>query len=393
MSANLPEPWKYKDWLIWPNTAIDSMEENRVGCGDTIDGVCYNNLTIKECIEKSTDGFGYHIQFKDNNSLCVPLKTSAYPNLNVVYKLVDQSNHKQLNNVAMSTFIDTKKYLFPPLKSDIIFYFDIFLLKNNDSDLILSDTDLNDSILNFLPINNHNINIQFIPSYNIVKGIENYSEIFYGKEFNIIMEGTSLFLTFNESNNFIWKYSNVDEVSTFFKIIPFDSDGKYHKDKLNTPISYKDTFTIIYNNTIVLTVSDDNILVGEYVNLSTLIDRFDKNIKNNFSIISKMTGYYCNNNKCTPISLEDKNLYHLNKDESTTYNNALVCRNKDCWGACKYWDKNSNSIPSYSTIQPPFKFDSINNNKSISIFLIAMIILVIILALYGIYKYIKLKNG
>lgn len=387
MSANLPKPWKYKDWLIWPNTAIDNMEENRVGCGDTIEGVCYKNLNIKECIDKSSDGFGYHIQFKDNSSLCVPLKTSAYPNLNVIYKLVDQSNHKELNNVSMSTFIDTKKYQFPPLKSDIIFYFDILLLKNNETDLILSDTDLNDSILNFFPINKNNINIQFIPSYNTVKGIENYSEIFYDKEFNIIMEGTSLFLSFNESNNFVWKYSNVDEVSTFFKIIPIDSKGKYNKDKLNTPISYTDTFTIIYNNTIVLTVSDDNILTGEYVNLSTVVDRVDKNIKNTFSIISKMKGYYCNNKTPTPISLEDKNIYHLNKDGSTTYNNSLVCRNKDCWGTCKYWDKNSNSIPPYSTVQPPFKFQSINNkNIGIGIFLVVMIILVVILALYVVYK-------
>ena len=100
-----------------------------------------------------------------------------------------------------------------------------------------------------------------------------------------------------------------------------------------------------------------------------------------------MKGYYCNNKTPTPISLEDKNIYHLNKDGSTTYNNSLVCRNKDCWGTCKYWDKNSNSIPPYSTVQPPFKFQSINNkNISIGIFLVVMIILVVILALYVLYK-------
>jgi hypothetical protein len=108
-----------------------------------------------------------------------------------------------------------------------------------------------------------------------------------------------------------------------------------------------------------------------------------------------MTGYYCDNNKCTPISLEDKNLYHLNTDDSTTYNNALVGRNKDCWGVCKYWDKNTNSIPPYSTRQPSFKFQTINisNNKGIHIFIIVMLILVVILALYVVYNYKKLKLG
>ena len=396
MSANLPKPWKYEDWLIWSNTAIDNMEENRVGCGDTVDGVCYRNLTIQECIEKSVDGFGYHVQFKDNNSLCVPLKTTTYPNLNVSYKLVDQSNHKQLNNVSMSTFINTKKYIFPPLKSDVIFYFDSLLLKNISTELILSDIKLNNNLINFLPINDHNINIQFTPNYNTVKGLENYLEILYGTEFNITLEETSLFLIYDDiGNNFKWKYDNIDQIDLFYKIIPFDNNGKYNKDKLNTPISYNDSFTIIYNNTIVLTLSDDNILTGEYIDFTKLIDRYDTNIKNSFGVISKMTGYYCNNNTPTPISLEDKNLYHLNTDDSTTYNNALVCRNKDCWGTCKYWDKKSNSIPPYSTIQPPFKFQTINisNNKGIHIFIIVMLILVVILALYVVYNYKKLKLG
>ena len=379
MSANLPKPWKYEDWLIWSNTAIDNMEENRVGCGDTVEGVCYRNLTIQECIEKSTDGFGYHIQFKDNNSLCVPLRTSMYPELNVSYKLVDQSNHKQLNNVSISTFINTKKYRFPPLKSDIIFYFDSLLLKNNDIELILSDTELNDSILNFLPVNNSNINIQFIPSYNIVKGLVNYLEILYDKEFNIIMEGTSLFLTFNESNNFVWKYSNVDEISTFFKIIPFDSDGKYNKDKLNTSISYKDTFTIVYNDTIVLTVSDDNILVGEYINLSTLIDRIDKNKKQNFSIISKMTGYYCENKQCKSVPIKDIET----NGSSGLYKGVAVERQPGCWNICEY--KNN----SYSLSAMPIRNISYIYLYVIGIILIMILILILILTLLKYRKSIK----
>ena len=278
----------------------------------------------------------------------------------------------------------------------VIFYFDTLLLKNNETELILSDIELNDKLINFLPINEYNINIKFIPTYNAVKELQNYLEILYGSEFNIIMEGTSLFLTYdNINNNFIWSYNNIDEIDMFFKIIPFDSHGNYHKDKLNTPISNKDTFTIIYNDTIVLTLaSDDNILKGEYVNLSTLIDRYDVQIKNSFTIISKMIGYYCNDNTCTPISLNDKKLYHLTNDDSTTYNNALVCRNKDCWGACKYWDKNTNSIATYSTTQPPFKFQTINisNNKGVRMFIIVMLILLVILALYFVYKYKKLKG-
>ena len=382
MSAILPKPWKYKDYLIWPNTAIDNMDKNRVGCSDTIEGVCNSNLTVQECIDKSTDGFGYHVQFKNGNSICVPLRTSEYPDINVVYKLVNQNNHDKLKNVSVSTFIDTKKYIFPPLKSDILFYFDVFLLKNNETRLILSDKDLNDNTIDFLPNNDHNINIQIIPKYTFIKQLENYTKILYDTEFNIIIEGTSLFLSFDNINNkFIWKYSTVDEITAFFKIIPLDSKGKYYKDKLNNSIDYKDTFTIIYDNIIILTLTSDNILSGEYNDISKLVDRDNVNIKNTFSIISKMGGYYCKGNTCTPISLE-KDLYNSDKDLSTTYNSALVCRNKDCWGVCKYWDEKTNSIPPYSTIQPPFKFQTINNNKGLNCVLVTMLILFVILALY-----------
>ena len=95
MRSNLPKPWKYKEWLIWENTAIDDMDLNRVGCSDTIEGICYTNLSIKDCIDKSKDGFGYHVQFKNGNSICVPLRTSQYPTLNVIYKLVNQNNHPE----------------------------------------------------------------------------------------------------------------------------------------------------------------------------------------------------------------------------------------------------------------------------------------------------------
>ena len=98
-----------------------------------------------------------------------------------------------------------------------------------------------------------------IPNYNFIKELDNYTDILYDHEFNIIMEGTSLFLIYNDiSNNFTWTYGNINEINVFFKFIPLDSNGNYYKDKLNKPISSNDTFVIIYNNSIVLKVSNYN---------------------------------------------------------------------------------------------------------------------------------------
>ena len=380
MTANLPKPWKYKDWLIWPNTAIDNMNYNRVGCADTIDGVCYNDISIKECIEKSVDGTGYHVEFKNGNSLCVPLRTSPYTNLNIVYKLRNQSVHPELNNVSVSTFVDTNKYKFPPLVSDIFFYFDIFQLRNDETKLILSSKDVNTGYNEFLSKGQNNLNIQIIPTNAFAPQIVNYEKVLYGDNFNIILAGTSLFLTFDSiSNTFIWKQTTIRETNNFFQIIPLDLQGKYHKNKMNTPIGNTDSFTIVYSNDIILTLTKDNILGGNYDSIDRLIERGDLNVKNSFGIISKMTGYYCKNDKCTPVPLSEVS----EKEGETLYDNSTVGRNKDCWGACKYWDENTNTIPEYSIKQPSFKFQ-IKDNRNIYILfgITAMLILVIILALY-----------
>ena len=226
MSYNLPKPWKYKEWLTWPNTAIDNMNYNRVGCADTINGVCYNNTTVKECIDKSTDGFGYHVQFKNGNSICVPLRTSLYPSLNVIYKLRNQEIHPELNNVSISTFINTDKYNFPPLQSDIFFYLDIFQLRNEESKLFLSSTNLNNNYIEFLPESEYNLNIQIIPVNAFAPQIANYEKILYNEEFSIIITGTSLFLAFdNLTGNFKWVESNIKNNNNYFKIIPLKTCG------------------------------------------------------------------------------------------------------------------------------------------------------------------------
>ena len=43
------KPWKYKNWLIWPNTVINDLYFSN--CIDAVDGVCLKNKSIEECIE------------------------------------------------------------------------------------------------------------------------------------------------------------------------------------------------------------------------------------------------------------------------------------------------------------------------------------------------------
>ena len=127
------------------------------------------------------------------------------------------------------------------------------MLKNSETGLILSDKDLNDNRIDFSTENNNNINIQIIPKYIAVKNLTSYRNVLYGTDFSIIIDGTSLFLTFdNLTDNFKWIQSSVDEIKAFFKIMPLKMDGTYDETKLNNPVGYNDEFTIFYSDIIVL---------------------------------------------------------------------------------------------------------------------------------------------
>ena len=421
MASNLNKPWKYKNYLIWPNTAFDNMKYYTVGCENALNGLCINNLSIKDCIDQST-GTGYHVQFKNGNSLCVPLRND-YNDVNLVYKLVNQEIHHELNDVSISTFLDANIYPFPPEYPNVIFYFDILKIKNIESQLFLNVID--NKYINFEK--NKNSILQFVPSVTYRKGIVKYKPIMYGDEINIIIPGTSLILSQNIDNeNFEFiesliynYYDENNNINNFtFKIYPLDENGVFYKEKLNKPVTYNDNFTLIYSQNNVTIVDKYKKLSGLYGNINQLIERNDPNIFTTFKAISKMEGYYCEDNVCKPVEIsETKSIfdylpllkkYKLNENDigkiykdidnikelkyfksykpevlrtEKIYKNTTVSRNKNCWGICNYFDKKMNDIPPYSTEQPPIKFLNTKNNFYIPILIFILFIIVIFIFL------------
>lgn len=421
MSSILPKPLKYDDWLIWRNTAFDEMGFNRVGCSDTIDGICNKNISIEECINKSKDGVGYHIEFKNGDSICVPLRTALYPDLNVVYKLRNQDIHPELEGTKVTTFLNTNKYKFPPENPNIIFYFDIFELKNIESNLFFSTNNVNSKIIEFTNTKNPT-NLQIVPSTTFASQIVNYEPVKYGDKFNIILPGTTFVLTLNiDTNNFEWKQSSTINQEFTFQFLPLDLNNTYHKEKLGKKISYGDQFVIINSSVNVLKLNTYNNLEAEYVSLDYIIGRNDIDIRNTFSAISKMIAYYCENDLCKPVAMsetksfklepklidkydlddnkiiDDYEVEKINEDKKNNkldpeidtllkyygydlntsqiiYKNATVGRNPNCWGACKYWDKNTNTIPPYQNF-----IENKNISKHNNIIIIITIILILIL--------------
>lgn len=436
MSSILPKPLKYKDWLLWQDTAFDEMQYNRVDCSDTIEGICNKNISIEDCIEKSKDGVGCYIKFKNGDSICIPLKTDLYPSLNIVYKLRNKDIHPELKDVSVTTFVDTNKYSFPPENPNIMFYFDIFQLKNIESGLTFNTDNINSTYIEFN--NNKNpTNLQIIPSTSFASQLVNYEAIKYGDKFNIILPGTTFVLSLNtNTNNFEWKESVTINQDFTFQFIPLDENDLYKKEKIGENISYGEHFTIITSYNIIF-LNQYNNLEAEYVSLNYILERNDPMVRNTFSAISKMIGYYCEDDKCNPVAMSDTipfNLepklldkYDFNKNKiidddevkkiledkknnkldpeidkllkyydynltsnQIIYKNATVGRDSNCWGACKYWDKNTNTIPPYENLQS-IKLKNIDsngekNNTFVNIIIAITIILIIFLSIFIIYK-------
>jgi hypothetical protein len=440
MTSVLPKPYKYKDWLIFEKTSLDEMSYNRVGCSDTVNGVCLKNLSVKECIDLSDNGIGYHIKFKNGESMCVPLRTELYPNLNFIYKLENQENHPEFNDVEVTTFLNRDVYHVPPHTPNSIFFFDILQLENVESELFLGSYS-NTNEINFFEKGNKNIiNVQLIPSYSFASNLINYEEITYGDIFNIVLPGTSMILFRNPDNNlFEWRESSRIDQQFTFQFSPLFS-GLYATEKENTVVAYGDDFKIIYSLSNIVRINDYHQLESEYGNINKIMTRNDDNIKNTFRARSKMMGYYCDDNKkCNEINMSEtktlltdktilkyydqnkdgdldlgelkklendiknKNLNNEIKDRLKIYknqlntsvslydNDKLVIRDSDCLGLCSYYDytkRLSTQIEDYPLNKLNQKYNLIQNNlkgdlpKKNNIIIVIIILFILIMFLF-----------
>lgn len=366
-STILPKPWKYKDkWLVWPNTVLDVMDV--VDCSDTINGVCIDGKSFEECMEVCIGdcGLGYYIKFRDGRSICAPIRTVLHPHLNPVYRLRRQEIYPQLDHVSVSTYINTDKYSFPPDMANVVFYDDILEMKNTESGLFL-DTDTTPSDGEDIKFGNINpVNIQFMPAKRSAAQISNLNPVKYGDYFTIIVPGTSLSLRVKiggDRMNWISSIGNLSETDFTFQILPIDDSQK-----IGDLVTYGSTFNIIYSKFSILVVDNNYDLTAKYYNVED--EKNNPTSFTTFTLISKMTGYYCDGKECKSVPLSDIET----NGQSGTYNGSSVGRSKGCWGICRYVETHENNkIRDFSTHPPPY---TVYNNDALLIVIMSLIVII-----------------
>lgn len=345
--SDLPKPWLYKDkWMIWPESVLDIM--NIADCDDTINGICLVGKTIQECIDQCIGecGAGYHIQFKDNKSVCVPIRTSIHPYLNPVHRIRKQSIYPELKNVKVSTFINTDIFPFPPEYANVVFVRDIITMKEtiNGKTIKTKHDEIKNKELIYMDSDEDNNNITLLPTNVYAGQVSEYIPVLYGDPIQICIPNTSLIARVTDLNALEWDIGFFNGNDLSFRIMPIDSSKK-----IGDVITFDDKFAIIYsNNSVVILNPNYNYLQLENDNLQDILE--NKKFIATFQFISKMKGYYCDGNQCKLVPIKDIQTL----GPAGRYKGVTVGKNPGCWGVCNYLIPGTNDTYPLSTIQPSY---------------------------------------
>ena len=318
------KPYKYNDiWTIWPNTILNSMEIS--DCNDTINGVCLENQTLDECINRCTGdcGAGVYFKFHDGKSICVPIRTAVHPTFNPIYRLRKQAYY-DIKDVDVSVFVNTELFPNPPNQGNAVLYFDIINIASDDKTMINNYVEGKDNPISMTT--NLSGNVQIVPQIHTVGSIEDDIPLKYGDKFNIIIPGTNLTIT-NKGNKFIWSVIplEVSKVKNmYYTILPLPHSTK----KIGDVVTNRTPFTLVYNGE----------GIWGYINLNTKDElEIDHNTPSStFNIISQMIGNYCDNGSCIQVPIKDiipsTGTGGKYKDSNGEW--TQIYRHKGCWNRC-----------------------------------------------------------
>ena len=391
-ARSLEKPYRYKHWLIWPRTVLGQMDIS--DCDDTIGGVCLKGKTIQECIDECVGdcAAGLHAEFKDGETICVPIRTALHPSVNPAFRMRRQdakSTQSGLNKdgVTMSVFINIDVWPFPPDLGNTVFYRDIVSLRSATKDLALETKNVLAHGKGPLRMGKgavSHIRLDLVGQTS--SAISEMAPVIYGDPILLVIPGTSFMGTASTlaGQGFLWQsILGTFEGSNFtFMLIPLDKGrtfGEY--------VTYGDKFALAFGGTGIIEVDENG-----YFDLrpsSLLPSLTNKKYAPDFSVVpdsarftftSHMTVYYCDEGECKPVPQQDitrvsypesawsrKVVYKPGQSEDTksgrdrvtssplvglaaVYKGHTVLTSPGCYGICKYIkpgrkDEGSSTLP------------------------------------------------
>jgi hypothetical protein len=327
----IQKPIKDNGWNIFPGTTLSNLRSS--DCDNTIDGLCTDNVTLPECIQKCSNSpncnFGYYISNLKGpvKSTCVPLQDLSL-NINPSHRIRNKNIYPEFKNAQSTTFMNNK-WKFPPTDANNIFFTDNFILENIETSFKLKKSTSKSPVFS----KNGHLQTQLLYIPTNYSGSVQYIMLKYGEEFALNIPSTNLVIINNESTTFSWlarKFSLSDIDGFVLKPIKNKKKGDN--------VLYSDVFSIWKDGNIVSL--ENNHLVTKYVNNYEIAKKNGYNVT--FRFIPKMKGWYCDDEqKCKEI---DINKMTVNEKGLGIVNGSTVSRMPYCLGLCNQSSNSSNSI-------------------------------------------------
>lgn len=324
----LKKPWVYKNHVnVYEDAIFSDLDTS--DCNDSVNGKCFKNLSLTECIEKMiqksfelpstaklpSSSAGYHIE-NGNETICVPIRSEIHPHLNNEHRLRNKSIYPVMKDMKTHAFINTNKVF----DDRSVLIQDFFLLKNVETGLMLFNPEFSDSIL----LNeSKSSNLQLVSNHNTLYRNSRYISARYGFPYVLNIPGTSLVVSAGEYNHATLKphLLPLHNTKDLFYFYPKDGNGK--SDTMN----FLDTFYILYQNIFLVEVID-GVLTFVYDSYDNVLDE-SRNV--HFTLIPNVEVYYCDSGTASCLQ---SNMHDVLNTKIKLY------RNPSCLGECGETNKN-----------------------------------------------------
>ena len=316
------QPYTYKDWFIFPDTTLDNIRVD--DCPSSVTGKCENTKTVEDCIQICHDNqpcfSGYFIETPDRKNICVPMKKISGGNIGLYYRLRNKNIYPILK--GMKSYIFTNKsYTYPPDHANSIFYTDKLILTNIISQKSIGVTDEGENYSSET-LTDSPAFIQFLPKEVIRTNISQYLIVKNGDEVIINIPYTAYILKENSENNISWvlKLSSLRGTDNSFRVFSTDKNKK-----IGDNLNYQDTLYFTSQGKPIIYDGDSHMLKTTSISIENEIQKNDNMY---FKTIPKINVYYCENEKCKSVMLDQTEM----NEEKSRYKGIPVSRSPSCWG-------------------------------------------------------------
>ena len=324
----IPEPTRYKNFLIWPNTVINQMDY--ITCAQTSNGYCMSGKSLEECVDITAaegTGLGSLIKYSDGKTICVPILTSLYPHVNPAHNLRAQGIYPQFNQTTVYTFLDTDMFPHPDNDANAVYAYDIAVMENVETGYTLDSRVVNQALPKYqLWFNDtpRSLRLQ-LANFDRPEFVP-FDKLTHGEEITLYVPGTSMNLIGTVDNTVVAS-------NTINNIVPFElvvigekTDKKF--------MSYDDTYALKYGDSFVVLDAHLYFLYLTNVTLEALVaGRGDSNQDAfffQFKFRPQVDVYYCKDNTCFRTEL----IKTKTDGMKATYEGVNVTRRTDCWEKC-----------------------------------------------------------